>query len=81
MWEAMHGEMRGFFEARTRGPDRRFYRLFCMLEREAPGLDRPTIIVITGMSKPVGTKFTTAEYAHVRDLGNEYRRQVPRNVI
>lgn len=23
MWEAMHGEMVGYYEARTRGPDRR----------------------------------------------------------
>src|SRR5579884_1327991 len=43
MWEAMHGAMRGFYEARTRGPDRRLYRLVCVLEREAPGIDRPSI--------------------------------------
>ena len=46
MWEAMRGRMRGFYEARTRGPDRRLYRLFCILEREAPGLDRPSVVVI-----------------------------------
>jgi hypothetical protein len=40
MWEAMHGAMRGYYEARTRGPDRRLYRLFCILERRAPGIDR-----------------------------------------
>ena len=27
MWEAMRGDMRGYYEARTRGPDRRLYRL------------------------------------------------------
>lgn len=81
MWEAMHGAMRGFYEARTRGPDRRLYRLFCILEREAPGLDGPTIVVIAGLSKPVGTAFTDADYAQVRQLGEEYRRRVPRSVV
>jgi hypothetical protein len=41
MWEVMHGGMAGFYEARTRGPDRRLYRLFCLLEREAPGAGWP----------------------------------------
>ncbi|HEY3229581.1 MAG TPA: hypothetical protein VGJ87_10190 [Roseiflexaceae bacterium] len=36
MWESMHGEMSGFYEARTRGHDRQLYRLYCILEREAP---------------------------------------------
>src|SRR5437867_13245662 len=27
-WEAMHGDMAGFYEARVDGPDRRHYRLF-----------------------------------------------------
>lgn len=29
-WQAMHGEMAGYFEARTRGPRKRLYRLFCL---------------------------------------------------
>ncbi len=81
MWEAMHGEMSGYYEARTRGPDRRLYRVFCILEREAPGLDRPSIVVLTGISKPVGTVVTKADYAAVRRLGEEYRRSVPRSVV
>lgn len=80
LWEAMHGEMAGFYEARTRGPDRRLYRLFCVLEREAPGLSRPSIVVIAGLSKPVGASFAAADYAYVRRLGDEYRRRAPRNV-
>lgn len=52
MWEAMRGEMAGFYEARTRGPDRRLYRLYCILERETPGHDGPSLVVITGLSKP-----------------------------
>ncbi len=28
LWEAMHGEMKGFFEVRIDGPNRHHYRLF-----------------------------------------------------
>ena len=77
MWQAM----RGFYEARTRGPDRRLYRLFRILERAAPGLDRPSIVVICGLSKPRGTAFAEAEYEWVRRLGDEYRRRAPRSVV
>src|SRR5438876_8805649 len=55
MWEAMRGAMSGFYEARTRGPNRRLYRLFCLLERESPGLDGPSNVVIAGLSQPVCT--------------------------
>jgi len=81
VWEAMHGEMSGYYEARTRGPDRRLYRVFCLLEREAPGLGGPSVVVLTGISKPVGTPFPKADYAAVRRLGEEYRRRIPRSVV
>jgi hypothetical protein len=81
MWEAMHGAMRGIYEARTRGPDRRLYRLFCLLEREIPGLDRPTVVLLCGLSKPLGTTFTDADYAGVRTLRDEYVRRIPRNLV
>lgn len=81
MWEAMHGSMRGFYEARTRGPDRRLYRLFCILERQVPGIARPAIVVITGLSKPNNRAFADADYAAVRRLGDEYRRRSPRSVV
>lgn len=80
MWEAMHGTMAGFYEARKRGPDRRLYRLFCLLESEAPGLDGPTIVVICGGDKPHGTAFSEVEYQRFRVLGDEYRSRSPRNV-
>ncbi|MCL4466728.1 MAG: hypothetical protein M1389_12020 [Chloroflexi bacterium] len=81
MWEAMHGEMAGYYEARTRGPDRRLHRVFCFVEREAPGLDRPSVVVLTGLSKPVGKAVTKAYYAAVRRIGEEYRRRAPRSVV
>jgi hypothetical protein len=31
-WEAMHGDMTGWFEVRKDGPGRRHYRLFCLLD-------------------------------------------------
>jgi len=80
LWEAMHDSMRGFYEARTRGPDRRLYRLFCILERDAPGFDGPSVVVIGGLSKPVVTAFSDADYAEIRRLGDEYRRRSPRSV-
>lgn len=81
MWEAMHGSMQGFYEARTRGPDKRLYRLFCILEQAGPGLERPSIVVIAGLSKPRGTAFGEADYEGIRRLGDEYRRTVPRRAM
>lgn len=80
MWEAMHGTMGGYYEARTQGPDKRLYRLFCLLEREGSGLPRPSIIVLGGLSKPRGTAFRTNDYDAIRQLGDEYRRRTPRSV-
>ena len=61
---------------------RRHYRLFCILERDgaALGLGGPSIVLVTGMDKPFRTTFTVRDYQHVRRLGEEYRRRVPRSV-
>lgn len=32
-WEAMHGEMSGWYEVRVNGPKRRHYRLFCLCRK------------------------------------------------
>jgi Txe/YoeB family toxin of Txe-Axe toxin-antitoxin module len=82
-WEAMHGSMAGYYEARVDGPHRRHYRLFCVLERDGAsvGLGGPSIVAITGMAKAFMTTFTEAEYAEVRALGREYRKRVPRSVV
>lgn len=79
-WEAMHGDMKGYYEVRVTGPDRRQYRLFCFLEREAPGLAGPSIILVSGMSKPIGRTFSAADYETVRRLGDEYKSRSPRCV-
>jgi hypothetical protein len=82
-WEAMHGEMSGFYEVRCDGPGRRHYRLFCVLEREgaAHGLGGPSLVLITGMEKPFRTAFSERDYAKVRALGQEFRARTPRSVL
>jgi hypothetical protein len=88
MWEAMHGSMNGYYEIRVSGPGRAQFRLFCILDNaeaaedlERLGFSDPQIAVINGMEKPVGELFSDGEYRRrVRDLGAEYRAQVPRRI-
>lgn len=81
-WEAMHGDMAGYYEVRVDGPQRRHFRLFCVLERSgsAHGLGGPSIVLITGMAKPFRTTFSNRDYQKVRALGDEYRARSPRSV-
>lgn len=82
-WEAMHGNMGGFYEIRADGVKRRHYRLFCILERNGAdhGLEGPSIIVIAGKDKPFRTTFTDRDYAEIKRLGEEYRSRSPRSVV
>jgi hypothetical protein len=81
-WEAMHGNMSGFYEARTDGENREHFRLFCVLEREGAsvGLGGPSLVIITGMRKSFKTTFTNKDYEEVRVLGLEYFKRTPRSV-
>jgi hypothetical protein len=86
-WEAMSGDMGGFFEVKAVGPDRHHHRVFCLLENSDDpsemvrrGLSNKAIAVITGMWKPNATLFSGKEYAHVRSLGDEYLKQLPRRI-
>jgi len=81
-WEAMHGIMAGYYEVRVDGPQRRHYRLFCVLERDgaAVGLGGPSIVLITGMDKAFRSIFGSEDYEKVRRLGEEYKRRIPRSV-
>ena len=36
MWEAMYGEMGGYYEVRVQGPGREQFRLFCLLDNGGP---------------------------------------------
>lgn len=81
-WEAMHGEMAGYYEVRVDGPQRRHFRLFCILERSGGdhNLGGASIVLITGMVKEFRTTFSGRDYARVRALGDEYRARSPRSV-
>lgn len=51
-WEAMHGEMSGWFEVRVNGPQRHHYRLFCRIDMEAQDAKSPWLVVVSGLDKP-----------------------------
>lgn len=76
----MKGDMTGWFELRVDGPRRHHYRLFCLLDYEAKGVDKPLLVVIDGRDKPFRTALSDADYAAVRLLGDEYRRRNPRSL-
>ena len=67
-WEAMKGEMVGWFEVRVDGPGRRHYRLFCKLDYNAEGVEKPLLVVIDGREKPFRTELAEREYRAVRKL-------------
>lgn len=79
-WEAMKGDMRGYFEVRVDGPKRHHYRLFCRLDYEAKGMSKPLLVVITGLDKPFRTELTAGQYANVRELGDEYLERPERSL-
>jgi hypothetical protein len=85
-WEAMHGDMAGWFEVRVDGPKpgggkgRHHYRLYCLLDYEANGSDKPLLVVITGLDKPFRTTLSDRDYVAVVNLGNEYRARNPRSI-
>jgi len=85
-WEAMHGDMGGYYEVRSQGPKREQFRLFCILENAEPeelrrrGLPGPAIAVITGMRKPWMTTFGPGDYAGVRGLSDDYLSTMPRRI-
>jgi hypothetical protein len=79
-WEAMKGEMTGWFEVRVDGPRRHHYRLFCRLDYDGENQPKPLLVVICGLDKPFRTELSDADYRHVRDLGKEYLRRNRRSL-
>ncbi|MCK9871185.1 hypothetical protein MRI28_16325 [Nocardiopsis dassonvillei] len=80
-WKAMHGSMAGWFEIRVDGtPRRTHYRVFCLLDYEAEGRDRPLLVLIDGRTKPFRTMLSDADYRAVRALGEAYRKTQPRPI-
>jgi hypothetical protein len=80
-WEAMKGEMTGWFEVRVDGPRRHHYRLFCRLDYDAKDRLKPLLVVICGLDKPFRTELSDADYRQVPALGDEYLRQNPRSLV
>lgn len=85
-WEAMRGEMTGYYEIRLTGPSREQFRLFCLLENGTDdellkrGLVKPAIAVLDGRRKPWRTVLSAADYRAVRKVGEEHKRQFPRRI-
>jgi hypothetical protein len=85
-WEAMHGDMAGWFEVRVDGTKprggkgRHHYRLYCLLDFDAKDMDKPLLVVVTGKDKPLRTILSDADYAAVRRLGQEYLEHNPRSI-
>lgn len=78
-WEAMSGEMSGWFEARADGPGRNHFRLFCFLDYEAIGETKPNLVIVTGIKKKFKTALSKSDYAKVKALGTEYLSRNPRS--
>ena len=76
----MKGDMGGWFEVRIDGPKRHHYRLFCLLDYEAKGQDRPLLVVVDGRDKPFRTTLSDADYTRVRSMGEEYLNRNPRSI-
>jgi len=66
----------------TRSPQsgRHHYRLFCLLDYEAKGVDKPLLVVIDGRDKPFRTTLSDPDYAAVRRMGDQYRDRNPRSL-
>ncbi len=84
-WEAMHAPMTDYHEVRVRGDvpggSKMNFRVFCYLDRAGPGLPRPAIAIISGMTKSPRTGFTPADYANVREVAERYRATNPRRIV
>jgi len=78
----MHAEMSGIYEARDR-LDKTLYRLFCLLDRNGTehGLDRPSIALLSGSSKDVGTEMDAATYAAARGYRDQYLAPAIRPIL
>jgi hypothetical protein len=70
-WEAMHGQMRGFYEIRA-DFQKMHYRLICLLDYEAIESSGPLLVIVAGLSKPIGTTIKPEVYADVKSAGLQY---------
>jgi hypothetical protein len=73
-WEAMHGDMAGYYEVRVQGGGMN-HRLFCVLERDAEDLGGSSIVCIDGLSKPKRTAAHPRDYKRVKRYGAEFQKR------
>ncbi|HEY5342885.1 MAG TPA: hypothetical protein VIJ66_04415 [Solirubrobacteraceae bacterium] len=73
MWHAMHGEMKGLYEARDEH-DGRLYRVFCVLDSQAPehGLDAKALTLICGAAKKVRSAMDQRVYDEALAYRTDY---------
>jgi hypothetical protein len=76
-WEAMHGDMNGFYEVRV-GHGTFNYRLLCVLMNPFVDLDgaisSPAIVCLTGFRKPVRSAANDRDYRAARSARDEFQR-------
>ena len=73
-WETMHGGMSGIYEVRDSYGGFN-YRLFCLLERNAPDLGGPSIVVLGGFAKPRRSPAAARDYQLIRRWAGEFARR------
>ncbi|MYE97849.1 MAG: hypothetical protein F4110_03395 [Acidimicrobiaceae bacterium] len=72
-WEAMHGDMAGFYEVRVQGGGMN-HRLLCLLARDADDLGGPSIICLGGLSKLRREKADPRDYRRIKGYREEFER-------
>ena len=72
-WEAMHGDMAGFYEVRVQGGGMN-HRLLCLLIRDADDLGGSSIVCLGGLSKPRREKADPRDYRRIRTFRDEFER-------
>ena len=78
-WEAMHGQMRGFYEIRA-DFQKMHYRLICLLDYESIGSSGPLLVIVAGLRKPIGATIKPEVYADVKSAGLKYLSANPRAI-
>ena len=72
-WEAMHGDMAGFYEVHVQGGGLN-HRLFCLLQPDAEDLGGSSIVCLGGLSKPKRAAADPHNYTLVRRFADEFSK-------
>ena len=72
-WEAMHGDMAGFYKVRVQGGGKN-HRLLCLLVRDAVDLGGSSIVCLGGLSKPRRQAANPKDYKRILRYRLEFER-------